>query len=99
MVSDTDLRIDAALVAQNGRIGRYYYQGPTGSRCSPYHTRLAITSYGTLVTSQRYGFAFTDGTGYQTRSLNYDGNLLYGPPPGFPVTSDQYVQLSWKEIK
>lgn len=98
MVSDTDLRIDAALVAQNGRVGRYYYRPPPPNpRCSPYHIRQTLTLYGMIATNQRYGFAYTDGTGYQTRNLIYDANLLYGPPPNFPLTSDQYVILSWEE--
>jgi hypothetical protein len=101
LFSENDLRIDAALVAQNGRVGRYYYQGPGGgsNRCSPNHVRTTLTSYGTLVTNGRYGFAYTDGTGYQTRNLTYDANLLYGPPPGFPLASDQYELLSWEEVR
>lgn len=99
MVSDTDLRIDAALVAQNGRVGRYYYQGPTGSRCSPYHARTRLTSFGSIITNGRYGFAYTDGTGYATRDLTYDASLLFAPPPGFPLASDQYELLSWEEVK
>lgn len=99
LVSEDDLRVDAALVAQNGRAGRYYYRPPTSQpRCSPYHTRQTITLYGTIVTNERYGFAYTDGTGYQMRNLIYDANLLYAPPPNFPLTSNQYSILSWREI-
>ncbi|KKU11802.1 MAG: hypothetical protein UX17_C0067G0004 [Parcubacteria group bacterium GW2011_GWC2_45_7] len=99
MASENNLRIDAALIAQNGRVGRYYYRSPSwgNQRCSPYHTRQTITSYGMIATNLRYGFAYTDGTGYRTRNLIYDANLLYGPPPSFPLTSDQYVTLSWEE--
>jgi len=99
MVSEDDLRIDAALIAQNGRVGRYYYRPPGGGsqRCSPYHVRQTITLWGMIATNQRYGFSYTDGTGYQTRNLNYDGSLFYGPPPSFPLTSDQYITLSWEE--
>jgi len=93
MVSEDDLRIDAALIAQNGRVGRYYYS----SNCSPYHQRDEITLWGMIATNERYGFAYTDGTGYGIRNLNYDGSLLYGPPPSFPLTSDQYATLSWEE--
>ena len=93
LYSQDDLRIDAALIAQNGRVGRYYYS----SYCSPYHTRDTITLWGMIATSKRYGFAYTDNTGYDIRNINYDGNLLYGPPPNFPLTSDQYVTLSWEE--
>lgn len=94
LVSDTSLRIDAALVSQNGRVGRYYYE----SDCSPYHIRSSITLYGMIATSIRYGFAYTDDTGYQDRNIIYDANLLYGPPPSFPLTSDKYEILSWEEI-
>ena len=99
LVSEDDLRIDAALIAQNGRVGRYYYRPPSGGsqRCSPNHVRQTITLWGMIATNQRYGFAYTNGTGYQTRNLNYDGSLLYGPPPSFPLTSDQYVTLTWEE--
>lgn len=101
LVSDTDLRIDAALVAQNGRVGRFYYRPPGGgqNRCSPYHTRNSITLYGMIATNVRYGFAYTDGNGYQIRNIMYDANLLYSPPPSFPLTSDQYEILSWEEIR
>jgi hypothetical protein len=94
MVSDDDLRIDGALIAQNGRVGRYYY----GSSCSPYDDRTKITLYGMIASNQRYGFAYTNGTGYQTRNIIYDANMLYSPPPSFPLTSDQYQMISWKEI-
>lgn len=93
--SEDDLRADAALVAQNGRVGRYYYI----SSCGPSHRRSVLTTYGMIASSQRYGFAYTDGTGYTTRNLTYDANLLYGPPPGFPLTPDSYKTLSWDEIK
>ncbi|MEY2641110.1 MAG: hypothetical protein RL150_503 [Candidatus Parcubacteria bacterium] len=100
MYSDTSLQIDAALVAQNGRVGRHYYRGPQGSQpgCSPYHTRSEIELYGMIGTNVRYGFAYTDGNGYTNREITYDANLLYGPPPSFPLTSDQYEILTWQEL-
>lgn len=94
LVSDTNLRIDAALVSQNGRVGRYYYERD----CAPYHTRISLTLYGMIATNIRYGFAYTDNTGYQDRNIIYDANLLYGPPPSFPLTSNKYEILSWQEI-
>ena len=99
MVSEDDLRIDAALIAQNGRVGRYYYRPPGGGqqRCNPYHERDVITLWGMLGSALRYGFAYTDDTGYLTRNINYDGSLLYIPPPSFPLASDQYVTLTWEE--
>ncbi len=93
--SENDLKIDAALVAQNGRVGRFYYYG---SSCTN-KTRSIISLYGMIASYSRYGFAYTDGTGYVTRSITYDANLLYAPPPSFPLTSSQYEILSWQEVK
>lgn len=95
LLSADDLRIDAALVAQNGRVGRYYYS----SNCGSTYERDTLTLYGMIATNIRYGFAYTDGTGYETRQITYDANLLYGPPPSFPLTSDQYQTISWEEVR
>jgi hypothetical protein len=93
LYSEDDLQIDGALVAQNGRVGRYYYN----SNCDSYRNRDTITLYGMLATGERYGFAYTNGSGYNTRNIIYDANLLYSPPPSFPLTSDQYITISWEE--
>src|SRR3989344_4059533 len=93
--SSNTFRIDAALIAQNGRAGRFYYN----SNCGAEYVRSQLTLYGMIATNQRYGFAYTNGTGYATRIINYDANLLYGPPPSFPLTSAQYSILSWQEDK
>lgn len=92
--SANNLRIDAALVAQNGRAGRYYYE----TSCSD-DSKTSLTLYGMIASSLRYGFAYTDGTGYDSRDIIYDANLLYGPPPSFPLTSDQYQIISWEETR
>ena len=92
--SSNIIRIDGALIAQNGRVGRYYYD----NSCGTGYVRDSITLYGMIATNQRYGFAYTDGTGYQNRNLTYDGSLLYAPPPSFPLTSSSYSTISWQEI-
>jgi hypothetical protein len=89
------LRVDAALIAQNGRAGRYYY----GSVCGSEYIRQTLTLYGMIGSNLRYGFAYTDNTGYIIRNLVYDDDLLYSPPPSFPLTSDQYITLSWGEVR
>ena len=89
------LRIDAAIIAQNGRAGRHYYS----NRCGTGYSRSTLTLYGMIGTNTRYGFAYTDNTGYATRNINYDGNLLYAPPPSFPLTSNQYSTISWEEVQ
>lgn len=95
MISDTDLEIDAALIAQNGKVGRYYYN----NSCAPYNHRSALKLFGMLATNKRYGFAFTDGTGYTTRTIIYDASLLYSPPPYFPLAADNYEIISWEELE
>jgi hypothetical protein len=89
--SEDDLRIDAGLIAKTGRIGREYYS----SSCTNY-IRDKITVFGSLATNNRYGFAYTDGTGYQIRNLIYDNNLTFSPPPHYPTTGE-YTFISWRE--
>jgi len=97
--SANDLRIDAALIAQNGRVGRYYYEADCGSSA----LRNSITLFGMIASNTRYGFSWICSgsycSGYKDRYINYDSNLLYGPPPSFPFTADQYETISWEEVK
>lgn len=86
--SQTNLTIDAALLAQSGRVGRDYYAG---------NYKDSITVNGSIATNLRYGFAYTDGTGYDTRILNFDNNLLYFPPPYFPTGTEYSIDL-WDEL-
>jgi len=101
--SEDDLRIDAALVAQKGRVGRQYYGWYCTSwwhgHCTNYEfdSKSAITLYGAIATKERYGFAWTDGSGYTDRNLHYDNNLLDTPPPYFP-TGTNYAIDSWEEL-
>jgi hypothetical protein len=96
--SKTNLKIDAALIAQNGRVGRFHY-----SNCGNDSLKDNLIIYGTIASRIRYGFAWTQNntiiSGYRNRNLIYDGNLLYSPPPQFPLASEFYEILNWKEIK
>ena len=97
LYSEDNLRIDAALVAQNGRVGRFSY---SDTDCAPYDRRNTLTLYGTIVTALQYGFAYGDPVtnGYSFRNLIYDSFLLYNPPPFFPETEDFHEVIYWKEI-
>jgi len=103
LFSDDILRIDGALVAQNGRVGRYYYSPPNpqnnSQKCGSTVVRQEVTLYGSIISNNRYGFGFNDLTGYLERNIIYDPNLLYAPPPSFPMAGSQYEIVSWKEIK
>ncbi len=98
LYSDDDLRIDAALVAQIGRVGRDYY---TYSDSNSYYIRNTITVNGAIATNSRYGFAWICGgthcSGYRNRNIIYDNNLLYTPPPFFP-TGTHYSIDQWEEV-
>lgn len=98
MMSADDLRIDGALVAENGRVGRFYYNDHCTVSGTDYSHRNSITLYGMIATYIRYGFAYTDNTGYDIRDIYYDANLLYGPPPSFPQATNQYQVISWQEL-
>ncbi len=93
--SNNFLTIDAALMAQSGRVGRSNYTGMNA-------IRNTITVNGAIVSNQRYGFAWADNfgnhvSGYQNRNLYYDNNLTYCPPPYFPTGTNYLVDL-WEEI-
>ncbi len=94
MISENDLRVDGALIAQKGRVGRFYY----GSGCSPYNHRNVMTVNGMIGSNGRYGFAYTDNTGYDLRNIIYDSNLLFAPPPEFPLTTEHYETISFEEV-
>lgn len=93
--SNNVLQIDAALIAQTGRVGRANYTGP-------FAIRDMITIYGAIASNQRYGFAWADimgnhVSGYVARNLYYDNNLLYCPPPYFPAGTQYELDL-WEEL-
>lgn len=107
LYSDDSYEIDGALVSLNGRVGRYYYSSqctvsdpsyPGSSVDRYYYARHSLTLLGMIATNLRYGFAYTDSTGYDIRNINYDGNLLYGPPPSFPQATTQYQIISWQQL-
>ncbi len=89
------LTIDAALVAVDGNAGRPHYNT---SKCGSSGIRSQLTLYGSIASYTRYGFAYTDGNGYQIRNINYDANLLYSPPPQYPLTTDQYSIIDWEDL-
>lgn len=85
------LEIDAALIAQNGSIQRYYFSG---------NIKNTITTYGSLMTFGVWTWSWVNSygtiiSGYANTNTIYDANLLYAPPPYFPVAAGGYQQLSW----
>lgn len=86
-----NLEIDGALVAQNGSAQVYYFPG---------NVKNTITTYGSLASFGVWTWSWVNsgGTvvgGYQNTVTIYDGNLLYAPPPKFPLSTAGYQQISW----
>ena len=105
LVSADTLHIDGALMAENGRIGRFYYSSSCRVSGMDYYDRSTLTLNGMIATNGHYGFTFSDGTGYQTRNMSYDVNLVGNPPPYFPTIGGSsgagggYRVASWKEVQ
>jgi type II secretory pathway pseudopilin PulG len=88
----SNLEIDAALIAQNGSAEMYYY--PSGA------VKNNISIFGSIMTFGQWTWNWVDGnnnniSGYATTVDTYDNNLLYSPPPGFPLSASGYKQISW----
>ncbi|HAT04002.1 MAG TPA: hypothetical protein DCS29_04505 [Candidatus Magasanikbacteria bacterium] len=86
-----DMEIDAAALSQFRSLGRpYYYQNIKNSLFF-FGSQISFEGggwkHGSPVES---GFVYTNHT--------YDGNLLYNPPPGFPVEAT-YELISWEEVE
>lgn len=80
-----NLEINAALIAQNGSFQRYRF---------PDTLKNTLTVYGSISSFGQAAIYYGD-SGYQTRNYTYDNNLLFGPPPNFPLSSEGYQTISW----
>jgi hypothetical protein len=89
--SPSVLEIDAAMIAQNGSAQRYSWPG---------NIKTSIVIYGSVGSFGTWTWSWVDGggnttSGYTNTNTIYDSNLLYAPPPSFPLTSNGYQQISW----
>lgn len=85
MYSDNDLRIDASIIAVNGKKANEDYSGCLGFRYNK------LTVYGSQCSNLR---PYTGN--YNNREYNFDGHIMFSPPPHFPTTG-QYTFISWEE--
>lgn len=92
-----DFRVDGALMAQSGKIIRHGYVSGCGYS-STYSVRNSLTINGALISFNKSYWNWGSGptSGFRTRTISYDSNLLYMPPPYFP-TSGEYEFISWAE--
>lgn len=85
------LEIDAAMIAQNGSAQFYYYQN---------NIKNIISVYGSIMTYGQWTWTWVNGSGstvsgYNNTNSFYDSNLLYSPPPDFPLSTAGYQQINW----
>ncbi len=101
MASADSLTIDAAIIAQNGATIRYYYSNSCKVGSNLYYLRNTLSTYGMFASNGQGYFAYGNpvNSGYSHQPATYDANLLYSPPPSYPLTSNQYSVLSWEEVK
>ena len=89
-----NLEIDAALISQNGGAQFFYYQNNTA-------IKNTITVFGSIMSYGQWTWTWVDGggndiSGYANTIDTYDSNLLYSPPPSFPISSAGYQLLNWE---
>lgn len=92
-----DMTISGAALAQNGQIYRPYYRTTYGDSL-----RNSLLFFGSQISYEGGGWKYVSGgnvvSGFVDTNHTYDGNLLYLPPPAFPV-GDTYELISWEEIE
>lgn len=93
----TNFEINAALLAQRGRIIRHHYRYGT---CSNYSNavRNSLMIYGSVISNQKSYWNYGTGpsSGFVTRTVTYDANMYFDPPPYFPAQGE-YEFISWEE--
>ena len=91
-------QIDAALMAQKGRIIRHFYS--YWWVCSNYSNAIRdkLEIYGAVISNQKsyWNYGNPIWSGFVSRDITYDTHLRYGPPPYFP-TSSEYEFIKWDE--
>ncbi len=86
------LSIDAAMIAQNGSAQYYYFPGNLKTQINIYGS---VASFGVWTWSWVNGSGVTI-SGFPITNTTYDSNLLYAPPPSFPLTPSGYQQITWQ---
>jgi hypothetical protein len=96
------LNLRGIFVAQSGYYGQdYHIAGYTNGNDS-YIVRSSLNLIGSIVSNQRGGLAWTDGSGnvvsgFQNRTNSYDQVLAFNPPPFTPATTADYHYALWNE--
>ena len=85
------------MIAQSGKIIRHGYISTCGDTTNA--VRNSFTFKGSFVLHDKSYWNFGSSpidSGFETREINYDTDLLLTPPPYFPV-SGNYEFIDWVE--
>ena len=95
-----DFEVNAAMVAQEGKVVRhhYNYQGCSHSNQAQ---KLSLTIFGSIISKEKSYWNFGQGpgqpaSGFVKRVVIYDQDLAFTPPPFFP-TLPGFEFISWNE--
>jgi hypothetical protein len=90
-----DFEINAALLAQQGKIIRHHY-----AYCTYYSNAVRdhLEIYGSVISNQKSYWNWGSGpsSGFDTRDVYFDSTAALSPPPFFPASGD-YEFISWEE--
>jgi Tfp pilus assembly protein PilX len=103
----------AALAQTGSVTWPQYYAGTSTCTKGWVNTTQTLTFYGSVATRQDWTWNYQTGgscgnavrdtsngnwvSGIEHTNTNYDYNLLYAPPPSYPITGT-YNILSWREV-
>lgn len=90
--------IDAALMAQKGRVIRHFYRYSWVCSSYPEALRDKLEIYGSVISNQKsyWNYGSPPQSGFVDREITYDPNLKFHPPPYFPTTGE-YEFILWQE--
>jgi hypothetical protein len=90
--------VDAALLAQSGKVFRHFYGNSCGNYANAVRNQLTI--YGSVISDDKSAWNWGSGpsSGFTTRTVTYDSHLYLTPPPYFPTQSN-YEFISWEEVE
>lgn len=93
--------VNGALIAKDGHV---WFPADYLGRDTPDwrgNSSKKLVYYGSIATRQSWTWLWTSGgtpiDGFEYNETNFDYNLLYAPPPSFPITST-YTILKWREV-
>jgi hypothetical protein len=94
-----EFEINAAMIAQNGKIMRHYYGSSSCGGSTSYALRDKLSIYGVVISKEKsyWNWGSPPSSGFTTRDVTYDSNLYLDPPPYFPA-SGEYEFISWEEV-